>query len=75
MVGLVEMVVKEVIHQVLGHTGLKPVLSLDTCMDQTTDVKITSSHLVVYTVIQLLPIHLPAQTNVDQDTTLHILQI
>jgi hypothetical protein len=59
------------IHQVLGHIGLKPVLSLVTCTDLTTDVKIISSHHVDYTATQPLPTHHLALPNVDQDITLH----
>jgi hypothetical protein len=59
-----------VIHQVLGHTGLKPVLSLDTCMDQTTDVKIISLNHVVSTAHQPLPTPQLVQILADQVITL-----
>lgn len=75
MVGHVEMVVMVVIHQELGHTGLKPVLSQDLCMDQITDVKIISFHHVVSTVTQLLLILHLVQINAELDITLHIPQI
>jgi hypothetical protein len=63
------------IHLVLGLIGLKPVLFLVICTDQTTDVKIISSHHADYTATQLLPIHHLALIPVDQDIILHTLQI
>jgi len=68
----VEMDAMVVTHQVLGLIGPKPVLPLDICTDQTTDVKITSSHHVDFTATQ--PSLLPqlVLTNVEVDITLHI---
>lgn len=62
----------EVIHQVLGHIGLKPVLSQVMNMDQTTVVKIISLNLVEALAHKPLPQHQLAVTHAEVDSTLLI---